>query len=33
LNFLPPSVITYVIFGGGILGLAGGLISVNKFLK
>ena len=33
LNFLPPLVITSVILGGGLLGLAGGLVSVNKFLK
>lgn len=33
LDFLPPSVIAYVILGGGLLGLVGGLASVNKFLK
>lgn len=33
LDFLPPVVIATVIFGGGLLGLAGGLVSVNKFLK
>jgi cell division transport system permease protein len=33
LDFLPPSVITYMIVGGGLLGLAGGLVSVNKFLE
>jgi cell division transport system permease protein len=33
LDFLPPSVITYVIIGGGALGLAGGLVSVSKFLE
>jgi len=33
LDFLPPSVITYIIIGGGILGLAGGIVSVNKFLE
>jgi cell division transport system permease protein len=32
LDFLPPSVITYIIMGGGVLGLIGGLISVNRFL-
>jgi cell division transport system permease protein len=33
LDFLPPFVIAYVILGGGLLGLVGGLVSVNKFLK
>jgi cell division transport system permease protein len=33
LDFLPPSVITYMIAGCGLLGLAGGLVSVNKFLE
>jgi cell division transport system permease protein len=33
LDFLPPSVITYVIIAGGALGLAGGLVSVSKFLE
>lgn len=32
LDFLPPEVVTYMIVGGGILGLVGGLVSVNKFL-
>ncbi|HUL00234.1 MAG TPA: permease-like cell division protein FtsX [Nitrospirota bacterium] len=32
LDFLPPAVITYIIMGGGVLGLIGGFISVNKFL-
>lgn len=32
LDFLPPSVITYIIIGGGLLGLAGGLVSVSNFL-
>lgn len=33
LDFLPPMVITCVIIGGGLLGLVGGLVSVNKFLE
>jgi cell division transport system permease protein len=33
LDFLPPSVVAYTILGGGLLGLAGGLVSVNKFLE
>ena len=33
LEFLPPSVIAYLIGGGGALGFAGGLVSVNKFLE
>jgi len=33
LDFLPPSVITYVIVSGGALGLAGGFVSVSKFLE
>ncbi len=33
LDFLPFSVVTYLILGGSILGLAGGLISVGKFLE
>ena len=33
LDFLPPIVITYIIVGGGLLGIVGGLVSVNKFLK
>jgi len=33
LDFLPLPVMAVVIFGGGSLGLAGGFISVNKFLK
>lgn len=32
LDFLPPMVVTYIIVGGGLLGLVGGLVSVNKFL-
>lgn len=33
LDFLPPSVVAYMIIGGGLLGLAGGLISVSRFLE
>ena len=33
LDFLPPSVVAYTILGGGLLGLAGGLVSVSKFLE
>lgn len=33
LDFLPPSVVTYMIGGGGLLGLAGGLVSVSRFLE
>jgi cell division transport system permease protein len=33
LSFLPTPVITYIILGGGLLGLSGGLVSVNRFLK
>jgi cell division transport system permease protein len=33
LDFLPPSVVACTIFGGGLLGLAGGLVSVSKFLE
>ncbi len=33
LDFLPLSVVTYMIIGGGLLGLIGALISVNKFLE
>jgi cell division transport system permease protein len=33
LEFLPSSVIAYLIGGGGALGFAGGLVSVNKFLE
>jgi cell division transport system permease protein len=33
LDFLPPQVVAYMIAGGGTLGLAGGLISVNKFME
>jgi cell division transport system permease protein len=33
LDFLPTAVIAYMIGGGGALGFAGGLVSVNKFLE
>jgi cell division transport system permease protein len=33
LDFLPPAVIAYMILGGGLLGLAGGLVSVGRFLE
>jgi len=33
LDFLPISVVTCMIIGGGLLGLAGGLVSVSKFLE
>ncbi len=33
LDFLPISVVTCMIVGGGLLGLAGGLVSVSKFLE
>jgi cell division transport system permease protein len=33
LDFLPISVVTCMILGGGLLGLAGGLVSVSKFLE
>lgn len=33
LDFLPLSVVTLIIAGGGVLGLAGGLVSVNRFLE
>ncbi len=32
-DFLPPSVVAYMIIGGGLLGLAGGLVSVSRFLE
>jgi cell division transport system permease protein len=32
-QFLPPSVIAYMVGGGAALGLIGGLVSVNKFLE
>ena len=33
LDFLPTTVIAYMVGGGGVLGFAGGLVSVNKFLE
>jgi cell division transport system permease protein len=33
LDFLPPSVVAYMVIGGGLLGLAGGLVSVGRFLE
>ncbi len=33
LDFLPSSVVTYMILSSGLLGLLGGLVSVNKFLE
>ncbi len=33
LDFLPLSVVSYMIVGGGLLGLAGGLVSVSRFLE
>lgn len=33
LDFLPVSVVSYMILGGGLLGLIGGLVSVGKFLE
>jgi cell division transport system permease protein len=33
LDFLPPSVVACIIVGGGVLGLAGGLVSVSRFLE
>ena len=33
LEFLPASVVAYMVAGGGLLGFAGGLVSVNKFLE
>lgn len=33
MTFLPPSVVAYMIIGGGVLGLAGGLVSVSRFLE
>lgn len=33
LDFLPPSVVASMIAGGGALGLAGGLLSANRFLE
>lgn len=33
LDFLPLPVVSYMILGGGLLGLIGGLVSVGKFLE
>ena len=33
LDFLPPSVVACMITGGGLLGLTGAFVSVNKFLE
>ena len=33
LDFLPLSVVAYMIIGGGVLGLTGGLVSVSRFLE
>lgn len=33
LEFLPAPVVAYMVAGGGLLGFAGGLVSVNKFLE
>jgi len=33
LDFLPSSVVIYMIGVGGLLGLAGGLVSVSRFLE
>lgn len=33
LDFLPPQVVACMVGGGGLLGLAGGMISVGKFLE
>jgi len=33
LDFLPSSVVAYMIIGGSVLGLAGALVSVGKFLE
>ncbi len=33
LDFLPLAVVAYMIAGGGLLGLAGGIIAVNRFLE
>ncbi len=33
LDFLSPSVVTCMVIGSGLLGLAGGLVSVTKFLE
>jgi len=33
LDFLPPAMVAYIVAGGGLLGLAGGLVSVSRFLE
>ena len=33
LDFLPPSVVVFMIIGGGLLGLTGALVSVSGFLE
>ena len=33
LEFLPTSVVLYMVVGGGLLGLAGALVSVSSFLE
>ncbi len=33
LDFLPPSVVTCIVLSGGLLGLAGGLVSVSRSLE
>jgi cell division transport system permease protein len=33
LDFLPPAMVAYMIMGSGLLGLAGGLVSVGRFLE
>ncbi len=33
LDFLPSSVVAYMVVGSGLLGLIGGLVSVNRFLE
>jgi len=33
LDFLPPSVVAYMVMGSGLLGLIGAFVSVNKFLE
>jgi cell division transport system permease protein len=33
LDFLPPSVVAYMVVGSGLLGLVGGIVSVRRFLE
>jgi cell division transport system permease protein len=33
LDFLPPSVVAYMVGGSGLLGLTGALVSVSRFLE